>query len=147
MLEQIRSDLVASMKAKSVVRTETLRFLLAGIRNMAIATYGSAGESSVTDVNVMDVLKKQVKTHKESIVAFQKGNRQDLIEKEQGQLVILESYLPKALSDEEIVDIIRPVLASGEKNFGLLMKQAMEKVAGRAEGGRVASLLKSHLQA
>ncbi len=144
-LDDLRSDLTASMKKGDSVRVDTLRFLLAAIRNAAIAKYGAAGEASVTDADILDVVKKQAKTHRESIEAFTKGNRPELVQKEQKELAVLEAFLPKEMSDEELKKLLEPVVASGENNFGLLMKQAMAAVGGKAEGGRVSSVLKQML--
>lgn len=144
-LADLRQDVNESMKKGDSVRVDTLRFLLAAIRNMAITKYGAAGESSVTDADILDVIKKQAKTHRESIDAFTTGNRPELAAKEQKELAVLEAFLPKEVSDEELKKILAPVAASGEKNFGLLMKQAMAAVGGKAEGGRVALLLRQML--
>ncbi len=142
LLDQLRQDVNASLKIGDSLRVQTLRFLLAGVRNVAIAKYGAVGEASITDVDTLDVIRKQVKTHHESIVAFTKGNRPELAEKEEKELAILEAFLPKQISDEELKKLLEPVVASGEKNFGLLMKQAMAAVEGKADGGRVAAILK-----
>ncbi len=142
LLDEIKTEINASLKKGDSARVETLRFLLAAVRNEAINKYQAAGESKVTDEDVLSVIKKQVKTHHESIEAFARGNRPELAAKEKAQLDILETYLPKQLSDEELKKILDPVVSSGETNFGLLMKQAMAAVGGRADGGRVAGLLK-----
>lgn len=145
LLETLKADLVTSMKAGDRVRVDTLRFLLSAIRNAAIAKYAAAGEAAMTDTDVLDVIKKQVKTHKESIDAFTKAARGELVAKEQAELAILETFLPKEMTDSELKKLLEPVVASGESNFGLLMKQAMAVVAGKADGGRVASVLKQLL--
>jgi uncharacterized protein len=145
LLDSIKIDIQESLKKGDKVRVETLRFLLAAIRNLAIAKYGNKGEAGVTDTDVLDVVKKQAKTHKESIVAYQNGNRNDLVVKEQDQLTILLTFLPKELSDDEIRVKLEPLVAGGEKNFGMLMKQAMAAVEGQAEGGRVSAILKQLL--
>jgi uncharacterized protein YqeY len=97
------------------------------------------------DADVLDTVKKQIKTHRESIEAFEKAGRQELVNKEKAQLVILEEFAPKELSDEELKKILEPIAASGEKNFGLLMKNAMAAVKGQAEGGKVSVMLRSLL--
>ena len=145
LLDTLRTDLNSSLKKGDSNRVETLRFLLAAIRNVAIATYGSAGEASLTDADILEVIKKQVKTHKESIDAFTKAGRNELSERESNQLHVLEEFLPKEISDEELKKLLEPVVASGEPNFGLLMKQAMVVIKGLADGGRVASMLKEIL--
>ncbi len=146
LLAKIKSDMLAAVKSGDKHRVETLRFLIAAIQNAAIAKYASRAESALTDEDVLAAIKKQVKTHHESIEAFTAGGRRDLVEKEKLQLGILESYLPVAISDSELQKILVPVVATGETNFGLLMKQAMVAVAGKAEGGRVAALLRTMMQ-
>lgn len=142
LLTTLKQDLTNALKKGERERVETLRFLIAAINNAAIAKYGRDAEKKLIESDVLEVLKKQVKTHKESIEAFQKGGRTDLVTKEQVQLEILQTYLPAELSDTELKQLLEPVVASGEKNFGLLMKQAMGVVGGRADGGRVAGILK-----
>ncbi len=142
LLDDLKADILTSMKQGNRMRVGTLRFLLAAVRNAAIAKYAAAGESAMKDEDVLDVIKKQVKTHKESIEAFTKAGRSELVLKEQGELTILEAFLQKEMSDNELKILLQPVAASGEPNFGLLMKQAMTIVAGRVDGGRVASVLK-----
>lgn len=146
LLDTLQSQLASAMKAHDDVRVSTLRFLLAAVRNEAIAKYGAASETSLKDEDVLDVVKKQVKTHKESVVAFDAAGRKELADLERAQLAILESYLPAQATDEELKAALAPIVATGEKNFGLLMKQAMSAVGGKADGGRVSALLKSMLQ-
>lgn len=141
-LSQLQSDLILSLKAGKTSRVETIRFLIAAIRNSAINKYGSAWETSITDADVLDVVKKQIKTHRESIQAFTTAGRTELAEKETAQLAVLEEFAPKELSDEQLQTLLAPIAASGEPNFGILMKQAMAAVKGQAEGGRVSGMLK-----
>jgi len=142
LLDSIKTDIQQSLKQHDAVRVQTLRFLLAAIRNEGIAKYGAIGEEGITDQDVLGCIKKQVKTRKESIEAFVKAGRNDLSEKEQQELNILTTFLPKELTDEELLQLLQPILQSDEKNFGLLMKQAMALVNGQADGGRVSSVLK-----
>lgn len=143
LLDTLKTDLVTAMKAHDQVAVDTIRFLMSAIRNAAIAKYGAASDTALTDVDVMDAIKKQVKTHKESIVAFAAAGRTELVNKESGELAVLERYVPAEMSDEELKTLLAPVAASGEVNFGLLMRNAMAVVAGKADGGRVSSMLKN----
>lgn len=138
--------MIAALKTGDSVAVLTLRMLISAVKNVAIARYGADADQKVTDTDVVDVVKKQVKMHRESIEAFAKGNRQDLVDKEKAELVILEAYLPKELSDEELKTLLEPIVSSGETNFGLLMKQAMETIKDQADGGRVAAILKQIVQ-
>lgn len=150
LMDRLQSDLNASLKAGKSDRVETIRFLIAGIGNLASAKYGAAWEKKMTDADVFDVVKKQIKTHRESIEAFAKGGRQELVEREKAQLSVLQEYAPKELSDEELKKILEPIAKSARKNlpagrqdFGLLMKQAMSEVKGQADGEKVSAMLKS----
>lgn len=142
LLDEIKTSITTALKAGESCRVDTLRFLLSAARYSAIAKYGAKGEEGMTDADVLDVIKKQAKTHKESIEAFTKAGRTELAAKESEELSILESYLPKQLTDDELRKLLEPVAASGEANFGLLMGRAMAAVSGQADGGRVSSILK-----
>lgn len=145
LVDELKHSVIAALKQGSSRRVETLRFLLTAIQYSAIAKYGSEADTKLTDQDVLDSIKKQAKAHRESISAFQKAGRVELVAKEQEELAILEEYLPKELSDEELQNLLKPLSATGEANFGLLMSQAMKLVAGRADGGRVSSILKQML--
>ncbi len=143
LLDTLKADLVTAMKSHDAVKVDTLRFLLSAIRNAAIAKYGAASDTALTDGDVMDTIKKQVKTHKESVEAFTTAGRSELVSKEQGELDVLSAYVPAEMSDEALKTLLAPVVASGETNFGLLMRNAMQAVAGKADGGRVSLMLKT----
>lgn len=144
-VSDLQTDLNASLKAGKSVRVATLRLVISAVRNAAIAKYGAAWETSITDADLADTVKKQIKTHKESILAFSNAGRKELADKEQGELSVLEEFAPKEISDEELKAILAPIAATGEANFGLLMKQAMAAVQGKADGGRVSAILKNLL--
>jgi len=153
LIQDIRQDISFSLKRRDTVRLDTLRFLLAAINNATFAKYGRDAETKGTDADVLEVVKKQVKTHRESIEAFEKAGRTELVQKEKKELEILSSFLPKEMTDEELKNALSDIVSTGEstlpagrQDFGLLMKSAMAKVEGRADGGRVASILKQLLQ-
>lgn len=145
LVDELKRSVIAFLKQGNTHRVETLRFLLSAVQYSAIAQYGSDADTKLTDQDVLDTIKKQAKAHRESILAFQKAGRGELAAKEQEELAILEEYLPKELSDEELQNLLKPLSATGEANFGLLMSQAMKLVAGRTDGGRVSSILKQML--
>jgi len=143
LIDQLQNDVNESLKQGNRLRVDTLRFLIAAVRNQAIALYGNTWETSLKDADVLDVIKKQVKTHKESVLAFENAGRKELAEKEKQELTILAQFLPKEISDEELKTLLADVVAGSDpNNFGLLMKSAMAKVGGKADGGRVSSILK-----
>jgi len=141
LLDDLKSQLITAMKSHDAVTVDTIRFLLAAVRNVAIDKYGAEGETKITDADVLDVIKKQVKTHLESVDVFTKANRSDLVDKEKAQLSFLEQFLPRQLSDEQLIELLRPVAALGG-DFGPLMGKAMAAVKGLADGGRVSAILK-----
>lgn len=144
-LADIQKDIIDSVKKRDMVRAGTLRFLLSAIRNASIAKYGADAETKLTDGDVLDVIKKQVKEHRDSIEAYTNAKRQDLVDTEAAQLAILETFLPKQLRDDEILSKIAPILSTGEKNFGILMKQCLAAVGTGADGGRIAAIIKKQM--
>src|SRR3989344_2558440 len=93
--EKISEDLVAALKGRDEVRVSTLRYLISKVNNAKIEK-----GSDLTDVEILNEINKEVKRHQESIDAYRAGGRQDLVDKEESELAILKSYLPKPFSDE-----------------------------------------------
>lgn len=141
-LSDLQMDLNTSLKAGNAVRVGTLRLFVSAVKNAAIALYGAEWETSLKESDIIDVAKKQVKTHKESILAFEQAKRDDLVKKEAAELAVLEEFAPKEMSDEELKALLAPIAGVDEKNFGLLMKTAMAAVQGKADGGRVSQMLR-----
>ena len=147
LLDQLHVDMTMSMKKGDRVRVDTLRFLISAVRNYAIAAYGNLWETSLKDQDVLEVIKKQVKSHKESVLAFETAGRRELADKEKKELDILSAFLPKELSDDDLKKMLAEVVSTGDaSNFGQLMKSAMAKVGGQADGGRVSGVLKQLLR-
>lgn len=105
LLDQIQSEVALAQKNRDQLRVDTLRFLLGAVFNLQI----EKGKNYVlTDVDVLSVIAKQVKTHNESIEMFTKGNRVDLVDREKAELVILQAYLPAQMSDgAKVAEIIK----------------------------------------
>ena len=143
--EKILNDYKNAMKDKDTLKSSTLSFLRAELMNLAIEKKKKALE----DIDVIAVIKKQIKQHQDSIEQFTKGNRQDLADKETRELGILKSYLPAELPAEEIKKIIEEVItvtgAAGPKDMGRVMKEANAQIAGRADGKLVSDLVKESL--
>jgi uncharacterized protein YqeY len=136
--QQIISDLTAAMKAKDAARTSTLRMVKAAIMNRE-----KEGGGEPTDEDVFKLLRSQVKQRRDSVEQYQKANRQDLADKEQAEIAIIEAYLPQAASQEEIdqavVAAITETGASSMKDMGGVMKAAMAKLAGKNADGKLVS--------
>jgi uncharacterized protein YqeY len=140
--EKINNDLKEAMRAKDKLTLSVLRMLNTAVKNKEIAA--RKGEDVfLTDEQVGEVIASEVKKRKDAIMEYEKGGRVDLADKEKKEIAILEKYLPEQASDEEIEKIAREVVSSdGIGNFGKIMGQAMAKLKGRADGGRVGEVVK-----
>ncbi|GAB2514160.1 GatB/YqeY domain-containing protein [Nocardiopsis aegyptia] len=143
---RLKSDLTTAMKARDKVRTGTLRMVLA-----AIATEETAGtaQRALDDDEVTKVLVRETKKRREAAEAFEKGGRTEDAANERAESDIIADYLPKQLTDEELAGLVDAAVAetgaSGMKEMGKVMKVLNPKVAGLAEGSRVAAEVKKRL--
>ena len=137
--DQIQTEVISSLKNRDQKRLDAFRFLLAQIKYREIDA-----KRELTDEEAVKLLQGEAKKRKESIAAYSQGGRRDLADKEQYELSVIEEFLPKQLTDEEIKAIIDEVkTANTNGDFGTLMKETMAKAAGRAEGGRVAKMIQT----
>lgn len=137
----IIADLVQAMKAKDSLKVSTLRLLVAALRNGQIAK-----GAVLTDQEAETVLGKEAKKRQEAIELYQRGNRQELADKETAELNLIKSYLPEAMSEAEVKAIIEEVVNTvPERNFGMVMKAVMQKTQGKADGKMVAKLVQEAL--
>ena len=140
--DQISDDLKDAMRANELVRRETLRSVLAAIRNAEIARVNVKDESATRqelgDNDVLDVLQKQAKQRRESIEEYKKAARQDLVDRESAELEIISAYLPAQMGRDEIVAEVRKAMeetgASGPGDKSKLMPVVMGRLKGRADG-------------
>ncbi len=136
--QQIASDMTAAMKAQDAARTSTLRMLKAAITNRE-----KEGGGEIGDEDVQKLLRTQVKQRRDSVEQYQKGGRQDLADKEQAEIAIIEAYLPQAASQNEIDQAVAAAIsetgASSMKDMGAVMKAAMAKLAGKNPDGKMVS--------
>jgi hypothetical protein len=154
LLEQINQDLKAAMKSKDAFGLSVLRMLIAAARNKEItlrpafakASAGGQGDKvELTDEQIVEVVASEIKKRRDSVEAYIKGGRQELADKESAEIKVLEKYLPARMPDEELEKIVKEIIASGADNFGKIMGQAMAKVKGKADGGKVGELVKKLL--
>ena len=142
----VQSDLTTAMRERDAVRAGTLRMALTAIANEEVA---GKEARELSDDEVLKVLAKEAKKRKEAATAYTGAGRPELAAKEDAELVILDAYLPAQLSDAELEDIVARAIsstgASGLAQMGQVMKVAQAEVAGRADGGRVASAVKGAL--
>ncbi|PYJ43588.1 MAG: glutamyl-tRNA amidotransferase [Verrucomicrobia bacterium] len=134
--KRIDEDLIAAMRAKDSARLGVLRMLKAALKNAAIDKAGAEGE--LEDSEAIAVVRKQVKQRQDSIESFEKGGRSELAEKERAEIAVLNSYLPQAMSGEELKRIVAETIAetgaTSRAQMGVVMKALQQKVAGRADG-------------
>jgi len=144
LLSKIYKDLNVALKQKDTVRVSTLRFLISHLENARIAK-----GQDLTDAEVVAEIAKDAKRHKESIDAFKKAGRSELVDAETAQLAVLGGYLPKQLSDEEITKIVDEVIAelsvSSMADIGKVIGAVMGRVKGQADGAVVAEIVKEKL--
>lgn len=144
--DRLNDDLHTAMKSRDELTTSTLRMALSAVRTAEVA-----GDSArdLSDDEVLTVLKRESKKRREAATAFADAGRTDQAQKERSEGEVLERYLPKQLTDDEIAEIVSGALAaggfSGKAQMGPAMKAAQAAVAGRAEGGRVAAEVRRQL--
>ena len=144
MFDQIQNDMKISLKNGEKVKANTLRLLISKLKNKAIEV-----RSSLDDKQILQVIQKTAKQHKESIRMYKDGNREDLVEQEQAELDIVEEYLPSMMSEEEVNTVVESIIqetgATTMADFGKVMPQVMKKGAGKIDGSIAQSILKSKL--
>ncbi len=144
--EKIESQMKDAMKQKDSLKLSVLRMAIAAIRNTEIVKKVKKLEES----DVLQVIQKMIKEHRESIAQFEKGGRQDLVEKEKRELEVLQRYVPKEMGLEELKSIVK--IAVQESGFtskadaGKVMKVVMERVKGKADGKIVNDIVLSLLK-
>ncbi len=142
--EQLDADLRDAMRQADHTRRDTLRLALSALHNAQIA----AGRE-LTDDDMLAVLAKEAKQRRESIAEFRKAGRGDLAGKEEAELAVLSSYLPQAVSRDEIVEAARRAVretgASGPKDIGKVMPVLMQQLRGRAEGREINEVVREIL--
>ncbi len=144
--EKIESDFKKALKDKEKVVISTLRMVKSALHNKEIEKKGE----KLQDAEVIKVIAKQVQEHQDSIEQFTKGKREDLVEKESRELEILKRYLPKQLSEEEIVNVVKKIIAEcdakNKSDFGKVMKAVMASLRGRADGKAVSQIVSAQLE-
>ncbi len=145
--ERIDSDIKEAMKARDAGRLGVLRMLKSSLKNAAIEAGGA--DVRLDEGAAQAVLRKEAKKRQDSIEGFVKGGRQDLADKEKEELVVLEAYLPKQLTDGEldamVCEVISTLGATSKAQMGQVMKAATERAAGRADGRKLSAAVSSKL--
>lgn len=142
--QKIESDLLDNMRSQNEVGKNTLRMLLSSIK-----LYEIEKSIAIDDSGVLSQIQKEIKTRKDSINDFQKGNRQDLVDSTTSEIAFLEQYLPRQLSDPEIEIIVRDVIdevgAKAPSEMGSVMKVILPRISGQASSDRVSKIVRDLL--
>ncbi len=142
--EKLLADLKQSMKDKNVVRKNTVQMVRAGILQIEKDT-----GKEVDDNKIIEIIAKEMKTKKDAIKDFEKAGRQDLVDQTNDEMKVLEEYLPKQLSKEEIKEIVEKVIkdvgATSIKDMGIVMKEAKAKIGAGADGRTINEVVKELL--
>ena len=141
---QITEDMKTAMRAKDSTRLGAIRLLLSAIKQREVDE-----RIELTDADVIAVIEKMLKQRRDSIAAFESANRVDLADIEKFEVTVLQTYMPKQMSDDEISQIINQVIADtgaqGAKDMGKVVGLAKPLVAGVADMGKVSALIKARL--
>ena len=145
MVEKLKQDMIEAMKNKEKERLTVIRMVKAAMDQEHIDR-----KKEINDELLIDVVNKQIKMRKDSITEFEKGGRNDLVEKTQSEVDLLMTYLPEQLSLEDVKSIIDEIFAEvkpeGQKDMGKVMKEATAKLKGKADMKEVSNIIKEKLQ-
>jgi uncharacterized protein len=144
--EKLQNDLTEAMRARDEVRSSTIRMVLTAIKNEEVS---GKEARDLSDAEVISVLSREAKKRREAAEAFEQAGANDRAANEKAEGVIIAEYLPAQLSEAELKDLIASAIAetgaTGPQQMGLVMKSIQPKIAGRADGGIVSSLVKAAL--
>lgn len=144
MYDKIKNDIINALKEKNTLKLQTLR----GVKGEVDLEHINK-KVEINDDLLINVISHQIKTRRESIVEFEKGNREDLIKKTMEEIELLQTYLPKQLNESEINSILDEVFQkvnpTSPKDMGLIMKEVTPLLKGKADMGKVSSLIKERL--
>ncbi|HJR62278.1 MAG TPA: GatB/YqeY domain-containing protein [Gemmatimonadaceae bacterium] len=140
LVARLRNDLNAARKAQDKAAILLLGTILSDTKNRRIELM-----RDLTDDDVREVLRRGIKRRRESVEMYEKGGRNDLVEKERAEITALEQYLPANVDDDEIRDAVRQAIGAGASNIGALMGAVMPRFKGRAEGATINRIAREEL--
>jgi hypothetical protein len=140
MKEKLMNDLKEAMKNKDTIRKNTIQSIRA-----SILQYEKDKQTEVNDNKILDIIASELKKRNDALEQFTKAGREDLVRDCCREISILEEYLPKQLTDEELENEIDDIIANNEKNMGVIMKAAKERIGNKADGKRIAAVVKVKL--
>ena len=143
--KSLMEDLKTSMKNKDTLRKNTITMVRAGIKQKEVDE-----RRELDDEDIMEIIAKQLKEKRNAIKEFDRGGRKDLVEQTEKEMEILLKYLPEQLTEEEVEEIVKAVIeevdAKSMKDMGIIMKNVMPKIKGRADGSVVNKVAKKYLK-
>lgn len=143
---QVQSQMLEAMKAKDTVKLNVLRMLKASIMKFEV---GGGERKEATDADVMTLIQKEIKSRRESVEQFRKGNRPEQAAAEEKEIEVLMEYMPPQLSDEEVAQLVKEAIAEtdakSKQDLGRVMSALMPKVQGQADGAVVSKIVNSLL--
>jgi uncharacterized protein YqeY len=147
--ERLSEDMKTAMRARDQRALSTIRLVLAELKLRDIAAREKGNMAGIGDSEIVDMMQKLVRQRRDSIEAYQKGGRQDLVQQEAEEIAVIERYLPQGLSDDEIAKAIAETIAATGattvKDMGRVMARLKEQFAGRLDFGKVGPLVKQKL--
>ncbi len=143
--ERLQADLKQAMKDRDDTRKSVIRFVRAAIHDREIEK-----QAALDDEGVIEALGRQAQQRRDSIEAFEKAGRTDLVEKERAELAVIQGYLPEQMSEDEVADIVKAAIsaigAAGPQDIGKVMGRVMPQVKGKAPGKMVSGIVQEILR-
>jgi uncharacterized protein len=137
---QIYEDVKAAMKAQDRDRLDVVRYVWSEIKRVEIDA-----KHELTDEEVVELLRKEVKRRREAVEQMKQAGRNEVVEREEQQLTVIDAYLPQLMNEEEVERVVDEVLAQGLTDFGKVMGVVMGRLKGKADGGMVQRVVKQRL--
>jgi len=144
--ERFNEALKGAMKAKDTATVSTVRMILAGLKDRDIAARGKGNAEGISDTEIQQMLQSMVKQRREAMALYEQGGRQELVEKERGEIAIIEGFLPQqidaAAAEQAIRETIASVGAASVKDMGRVMTALRERYAGQMDFGQASATVK-----
>ena len=146
---KLKDELIIAMKDKNQLRVSTLRMVNASIKDLEISQRTNSQTYEISDNDIIDILVKMVKQRKEAADTYKQGNRDDLSKKELDEIKIIEEFLPKQLSEDEVIKIIEGLISENNisdiSGMGLLMSEIKKKYSGQLDLGLASKIIKDRI--
>ncbi len=151
MFIKIQEDMKAAMKSGDKLKVSTLRMILSDLHNLEKEkNVGKEEKEELTEEDIISIIQRGIKRRKEAIELYQKGEREELAEKEKKETEILKAYLPEALSPEEVEKKVEEIIAefdvTDRKQMGIVMKEMMSRYKGRVDGSQLKEIVLKKLE-